>query len=216
MLTITRRSVLRGLGITPALLPFLPRGMAAAGPAPKRFILLYSPNGRPPGTWFPDAGGDITSKEITKPLAPFRDNMVMLKGIFNAASKEGPDNQHPRGMASWATGTIYRTGTSSWAGGPSVDQVIAKQIAAGSGRTPRSSIELGVTVEKPDFRGRCIYDAAGTVREPLGIRRRRRTRCSRASPGAAAPRRVVPRSARFRPARSTSWPTSRTASSPAS
>ncbi len=166
MLTITRRSVLRGLGVAPALLPFLPRGMAAAAPAPKRFICVFSPNGRPPGTFFPAAGGfDLATSECLKMFVPFKNQTVLFRGLTNAAARTGPSDTHGRGMVSWLTG--YQSLSNAWAGGASIDQVIATHIQTGSGQTPRKSLELGVVTETANERGRMIFDGPSQPRSPI-------------------------------------------------
>ena len=58
---ISRRTVLRGLGVTVAVPlldvtePFVGHAQAAPAPTANRLAFLYFPNGIPRGTWYPDA-----------------------------------------------------------------------------------------------------------------------------------------------------------------
>jgi len=85
---LPRRTFLRGLGVTLAL-PLLdgmlpafasPRAMAAI--RARRFGAIYVPNGVEMRAWTPALEG--TAFELTpvlSPLAPFRDQMVVLSGL---------------------------------------------------------------------------------------------------------------------------------------
>lgn len=85
--SLPRRTVLRGLGATMAL-PFLDamvpafslRALAAA-PA-HRFQTFYVPNGMAMEYWTPKGVGDVFEMSpILEPLAPFRNQMVVLSGL---------------------------------------------------------------------------------------------------------------------------------------
>ena len=80
--------MLRGLGVTMAL-PLLeamlpassPRARAAARPA-HRFLAFYVPNGMAMEYWSPKTEGRAFElSPILEPLAPFRDQMLVLSGI---------------------------------------------------------------------------------------------------------------------------------------
>ena len=85
---LPRRTVLRGLGATlslpllDAMLPALsPRATAAATPA-HRFLAFYVPNGMAMEYWTPKGEGrDFELSPILEPLAPFRNQMLVLSGI---------------------------------------------------------------------------------------------------------------------------------------
>ena len=86
--TLPRRTVLRGVGASVAL-PFLDamfpafslRGRAAAKPV-RRFQTFYVPNGMAMEFWTPKGEGEAFElSPILEPLAPFRDQMLVLSGI---------------------------------------------------------------------------------------------------------------------------------------
>src|SRR6266542_2028952 len=83
--SLPRRTVLRGLGATMAL-PFLEamlpvRGRAAAKPV-HRFLTFYVPNGMAMEYWSPKGEGSAFElSPILEPLAPFRNQMLVLSGI---------------------------------------------------------------------------------------------------------------------------------------
>ena len=86
--TLPRRTVLRGLGATLAL-PFLDamhptfslRGMAATTPV-RRFQAFYVPNGMAMEYWRPKGEGTAFElSPILEPLAPFRDQLIVLSGL---------------------------------------------------------------------------------------------------------------------------------------
>ena len=85
--SIPRRTVLKGLGAGLAL-PFLDamvpvglRGLSALEPV-HRFQTFYVPNGMAMEYWSPvDVGRDFALTPILEPLAPFRDQMLVLSGI---------------------------------------------------------------------------------------------------------------------------------------
>ncbi|HVR02788.1 MAG TPA: DUF1552 domain-containing protein [Polyangia bacterium] len=155
---LSRRAVLRGAGGIAIGLPFLEimsppgRARAAASAAPKRYINFFSPNGTIYPAWLPTAGtspSSFTLSRILAPLAPNQKDIVVLDGMTNVAAKNGPGDDHMRGMGSMLTGielvpgsTVGGSGTpAGLAGGISVDQAIANQI----GKTTKfKSLELGV------------------------------------------------------------------------
>jgi hypothetical protein len=85
--SLPRRTVLRGLGATMAL-PFLdamvpalsPRALAAA--PVQRFQTFYVPNGMAMEYWAPKGeGSTFELSPILEPLAPFRNQMLVLSGL---------------------------------------------------------------------------------------------------------------------------------------
>src|SRR6185503_14625599 len=82
----TRRDFLRDLGIGAAALPFvlnLPSlGLAADAPRKKRLVVMFSPNGIVPKTFWPDEEGDNFSlKESLSPLEPLKNRTLVLHGV---------------------------------------------------------------------------------------------------------------------------------------
>ncbi len=149
---------------------------AADTPMPKRLVLMYTPNGTYLPEWFPqDPNGetDFTLGRILTPLAPFRDRMILFKGV-NSTVAQAPENNggpHQRGIGSLFTGRMLQTGTfrdgcgsqAGWADGISIDQVVAGAIGLD---TPFRSLELGVRAADNDVQGRISYAGPGQPLPP--------------------------------------------------
>jgi hypothetical protein len=92
---IPRRTFLRGVGTTLAL-PFLDAmtpafGASTVTPA-RRLAVMYVPNGIILDKWTPAEEGLISKlSPILEPLAPFRDQMLVLSGLNqeNANARPG-------------------------------------------------------------------------------------------------------------------------------
>lgn len=157
-----RRRFLRDLGIGAAALPFL-GGLTSlqADQAPavqnrKRLIVMFSPNGTLPGEFWPDQFGrerPLELKSMLEPLAPYRDHMLLLKGVDNKIRGDG-DN-HMRGMSCLLTATELNPGNiqggshtpAGWASGISIDQQLRRFFQSQSEtRTRFGSLEFGVAV----------------------------------------------------------------------
>jgi hypothetical protein len=151
--SLPRRTMLRGLGATVAL-PFLEamlpafsrRGLAAAKPA-HRFQTFYVPNGMAMEYWLPK--GEGTSFELSpilEPLAPYRDQMLVLSGI-----KANWNYIHAGASGSFLTGTARggRTETEIIAD-VSMDQLLARHFAH---ETQVASLEL--SMDAPANAGAC-------------------------------------------------------------
>ena len=157
MKSLSRRTLLRGAGGIAVALPFLDamtvkRRARAAGVA-KRFIVFFSANGTIMDKWAPGGGEtDFTLSPILSPLASHRDRLLILRGLANEVSYNSPgSNAHDLSMGTMLTAMPMIIGPSGLgradhiidgtAGGPSIDQVIAKTIGAGKRFT---SLSLGV------------------------------------------------------------------------
>ena len=168
---LSRRTMLKGaLGVGVAL-PWLeimmPKTLRAqsAAPAPKRFGVFFSPCGTIPENWrsiatgttaaIPSGTTDFTLSPILQPLAPYQNDIVVLRGV-NMESANAPKyglmaNVHDQGMTHMLTGIGLKKGPAGAgranhfldgsAGGPSIDQHIAEAIG---GDTLLPSLELGV------------------------------------------------------------------------
>src|SRR5438132_14396851 len=106
-LAIPRRTILKGLG-TALALPLLDamapafsrRALAASKPA-HRFQTFYVPNGMAMDYWTPKGeGAAFELSPILEPLAPFRDQMLVLSGI-----KASWNYIHAGASGSFLTGT---------------------------------------------------------------------------------------------------------------
>ena len=158
MNAIHRRNFIRSLGLSAASLPFivgLPSlGLAAPARPRQRLVILFSPNGTIPSAYWPDEQGkDFALKEIMSPLEPFKDRMLVLKGLSNRVRGDG-DN-HMRGMSCLLTGIELFPGNiqggsdtpAGWASGISIDQELKNYFQSREEtRTRFGSLEFGVGV----------------------------------------------------------------------
>jgi len=152
---LSRRTVLRGLGVTMAL-PWLEamglpgrRAVAAVGaPAaaapPVRLAFVFMPNGVNHEAWAPVAeGAGYTLSPTLEPLSAVRQHVNVYTGLTlekARANGDGPGD-HARSSASFLTGQQARkTAGNDIRNGTSVDQVAAAQIGR---RTRLPSLELG-------------------------------------------------------------------------
>jgi hypothetical protein len=148
-----RRTVLRGLGATMALplleamLPaFAPRARAA-GQAAHRFLTFYVPNGMAMEYWLPKGEGTAFElSPIMEPLAPFRNQMIVLSGV-----KANWNYIHAGASGSFLTGTM-RGGRNEVEiiADVSMDQLLARQFAK---QTQVASLELAM--DAPANAGAC-------------------------------------------------------------
>ena len=97
MITVSRRELLRRFGVGSAVLPFLgnlPSLAAAGSTAPKkRLVIVFSPDGVVKKNFWPTEPGSFTTlppvvqpielPPILRPLEPFRDQLLMLKGVHD-------------------------------------------------------------------------------------------------------------------------------------
>lgn len=183
----SRRTLLKSLGASVALSPFLPL-LNASGQEmifPKRLLLFYSPDGTAsiddggaPLDWKPTGTESaFTLSSIHAPLEPHQSKIIVPWGLKMSAG--GAGQEHAFGMSGlWSGATLHqpsgdadfdggngnRTG---WGSGPSIDQMIA--LATGpeapysrpaddpSPETPYRTLELGVQCMQPDSKHRMIY-----------------------------------------------------------
>lgn len=147
---IQRRSVLRVLGLAggASLLPsLLPKG-AQAATAPKRFLWFFTYHGTLSQHWVPRTGSETSFElhDLLAPLAPHKKDLLLLDGLDMKDRQhkgyQGQGNAHQQGHNSSVAGV--NPVSSDLAGGPSLDQLIAK---ANAGKTKFASIELGVPSE---------------------------------------------------------------------
>jgi hypothetical protein len=176
----TRREFLRDLGVGAAALPFvlnLPSLAAAeAGRRKQRLIIMFSPDGVVPSTFWPDEEGEaFTLKESLKPLEPFRNRTLILHGVCDRVRGDG-DN-HMRGIGCLLTGTELFPGNvqggsdtpAGWASGISIDQEIKNFLQSDPAtRTRYGSLEFGVMVpERADTWTRMVYSGPNKPIAPI-------------------------------------------------
>jgi hypothetical protein len=182
-----RRALLRGLAGAAIGLPLLEameERHARAGGSPQRFVVFFTPDGSYPDPssgvkepWGTGTANSLTFGTITQPLAPYVNNIVLMKGIDNKAAMDpsGPGDDHQRGMGTMLTGIKLQPGSSQggcttcaaagWAGGPSIDQVIAHTVQTVGTTTKLASMEFGVgsgmSSGQVDDWGCMVYSSAG-------------------------------------------------------
>ena len=178
--TTTRREFLRSVGLGAAALPFLANlpslAAATAGQRKQRLIIMFSPDGVVPSTFWPDEeGAAFKFKEILKPLEPFRERTLVLNGINDRLRGDG-DN-HMRGMGCLLTGAELFPGNiqggsdspAGWASGISIDQEIKNFLQQDAAtRTRFGSLEFGVMVpERADTWTRFSYAGPNKPISPI-------------------------------------------------
>ncbi len=158
---VSRRAMLRGLGVTLAL-PWLESWTALGSPTkssrklmtgardpaakepefPVRFAALYMPNGVNPHHWTPTGhGSTFQLSSILEPLSRHQSELLILSQLSNRATFTGDGHYVKTG--GWLTSTTITrtTGADLCAGNTSVDQRIAQ---VGGSFTPLPSLELGI------------------------------------------------------------------------
>jgi len=155
---MNRREFVSKLGVGTAVLPFV-TGLPSLGQAKtvgqrQRLIVMFSPNGTiPPNFWPSETGADFQLKEIMKPLADFKDRLLVLKGVHNKVKGDG--DRHMRGMSCLLTGIELFPGNiqggsdtpAGWSSGISIDQELKNFLQSKeTTRTRFGSLEFGVGV----------------------------------------------------------------------
>ena len=189
MITVSRRELLRRLGVGSAVLPFLGNlpSLAAAGTtAPKkRLVIVFSPDGVVKKNFWPTEPGPFTTlppvvqpielPPILRPLEPFRDQLLMLKGVHDKVQGDG--DRHMRGMGCLLTGIELFPGNiqgggetpAGWSSGLSIDQEIKNFLQSQPETATRmGSLEFGVLVpNRADTWTRMIYTGPNKPVAPI-------------------------------------------------
>jgi hypothetical protein len=146
---LSRRTVLRGLGVTLAL-PMLESMVPAAtlfaqtvaAVKRTRFGAIYFPHGVIQANWNPEkdgAGYELTP--ILEPLKPFYDKVTVVSNLKHAlAYGSGATANHNRAASAFLSGAYAKTGAQPHLG-VTIDQVIAKKLGQD---TPLPSLELAI------------------------------------------------------------------------
>lgn len=177
----TRREFLKHLGISAASVPFLTGlpslALAESLAKPKqRLIILFSPDGVVPTTFWPDeVGTEFSLKQSLKPLEPFKNKTLILNGVCDRVRGDG-DN-HMRGIGCLLTGSELFPGNiqggsdtpAGWSSGISIDQEIKNYLQKSAiTRTRFGSLEFGVMVpEHADTWTRMVYAGANKPVAPI-------------------------------------------------
>ncbi len=180
MTPLRRREFIRKAGLSAAVLPFivgLPSlGLAAPARPRQRLVIVFSPNGTIPPSFWPDqTGRDFQLKEILAPLAPYQNRLLTLQGLSNKVRGDG--DGHMRGMSCLLTGIELLPGNimggsgqpAGWASGISIDQEIKNFFQSQeSTRTRFGSLEFGVGVQdRADPWTRMSYAGSGQPVAPI-------------------------------------------------
>ena len=188
--SLPRRTLLRGLGATVAL-PFLdamlPPLRAAAKPV-HRFQAFYVPNGMAMEYWSPKGEGTAFElSPILEPLAPFRNQMLVLSGI-----KANWNYIHAGASGSFLTGATHGGRNEvEIVADVSMDQLLARRFGK---ETQVASLEL--SMDAPANAGACTGNlSCVTHTRSRGVAPRSlcrwsgiRARCSRSCLATAAAR----------------------------
>src|SRR6266446_6688837 len=158
---ISRRTLLRGVGVTLAL-PLLDSMVPAQTPLvrtaanPKtRFTGIFVPHGAAPGWWVPEAGGPGEPKSqpgsknfkypmILEPLEPFRDRTLILSGLWSKSAEPPPGQT---GADHWVAAAFLcankpkKTAGADIYDGTTIDQIIAQKIGQD---TLLPSLQVGI------------------------------------------------------------------------
>jgi hypothetical protein len=176
----TRRDFIRALGLGAASLPFIGNlpSLAFANQTRRkqRLVVLFSPNGVPPKTFWPaEAGEKFTLQESLQPLEPFKAKTLVLRGVCDRVRGDG-DN-HMRGIGCLLTGVELYPGNvqggshtpAGWASGLSIDQEIKNHLQKQPAtRTRFGSLEFGVMVpERADTWTRMVYSGPNRPVAPV-------------------------------------------------
>jgi hypothetical protein len=165
--SLPRRTVLRGLGATIALplldamVPSFTATVKTAAKPIKRFGAVYVPNGMSMNYWTPaKVGKDFEFMPINQPLAPFKNQLIMISGL-----KLPWDAPHP--SAPFLSGAVGNRGENNIACGVSMDQIVAKEFGR---ETQLASLELAI--ESVGNTGQCsggyscVYSNTISWRDP--------------------------------------------------
>ena len=157
---MSRRTVLRGLGASVALplldgmVPAYAALRATATPA-QRLGIVYVPMGAVMENWTPATeGAGFELSPILQPLAPVRDQLLVLTGLDNqpAVALPGePAGGHGRIGAAFLTGVHAKpTEGVDFRAGVSIDQIAGAELGR---ETQLASLEVGL--ESTDLAGAC-------------------------------------------------------------
>ena len=156
-MAIPRRQVLRGFGAMLAL-PFLDSmvpalsALAKTGGKPvNRLGVVYVPNGVIMQTYLPASEGAAYEMTPTLgPLAPFRDQTLVVSGLNCVPSPGRPGGSHAKASTRFLTDVSPPTSETLLDVGVSMDQMVAAQLGK---QTQLASLELAI--ESAETAGSC-------------------------------------------------------------
>ena len=157
--SISRRTMLRGIGATVALplldamVPALTAAQNTAAKPARRFGVVYHPNGVIQDKWFPKrAGMELELSPILSPLEPFRDKVVVVTGLYSDQAEALGDGggDHSRASGTYLTGVHVKRSDTIVGNGISMDQIVAKAFER---ETQLGSLQL--TADDASLVGAC-------------------------------------------------------------
>src|SRR5438094_6785094 len=145
---IPRRTLIKGAGLTLALplLDGMIPAFAAPSKPPRRFSIVYVPNGRIMDKWTPaKEGTGFELPLLLQPFAPFRDRLLVVSGLCLNIAKAWPGEEvgvHERPCGAYLTGVHPKwTDGADIQNGISLDQIIAREFGK---HTQLASLEVGL------------------------------------------------------------------------
>lgn len=150
--------------------------METKGRRKQRLVILFSPDGIVPNTFWPaEEGPGFLLTPSLSPLAEFRDKTLVLHGVSDRVRGDG-DN-HMRGIGCLLTGSELFPGNvqggsdtpAGWSSGLSIDQEIKNYLQSkAETRTRFGSLEFGVMVpEHADTWTRMCYSGPNKPITPI-------------------------------------------------
>ena len=139
--SMTRRTVLRGLGVSLAL-PWLESLASvtdsASTQAPQRFAALFAGNGFHSKEWWARGSGKTMELgKVLEPMAPLKEKLLFIRGLYNDEALKG--NIHSSQTGNLLSGAPLASG-GKIESGTSIDQILAQRLGGGT-RIP--SLVLG-------------------------------------------------------------------------
>jgi hypothetical protein len=157
--TLSRRTVLRGMGtavalpLLDAMVPALTAQVKTPARAVRRLGVVYHPNGVIYENWLPKGiGREFTLSRTLAPLAPFRDRLIVVTGLSSHQAEALGDGggDHSRASGTYLTGVHVKKSDSIVENGISMDQIAARALEK---ETQLSSLQL--TADDNSLVGAC-------------------------------------------------------------
>jgi hypothetical protein len=173
---LSRRTVLRGMGtavalpLLDAMVPALTAQVKTPAKAVRRLGVVYHPNGVIYENWLPKGvGREFTLSRTLAPLAPFRDQLIVVTGLSSQQAEALGDGggDHSRASGSYLTGVHVKKSDSVVENGISMDQIAARSFEKD---TQLSSLQLTADdnslVGSCDVGYSCAYSSTLSWRTP--------------------------------------------------